>query len=155
MPQQSGQHSRVRSLVAAITFRLLFLSKIQIPQRGTVIGLGVLGHPDSQGQDFCDWQLHREIPAGRDLPECRRMLLPGASKTLTQGAALLTWPLPYGTQVTRSQFCFWDIRSLMLPGYPGALSDSVTLEGLPCLLGFSMPSKHTRQTFWEVSCGYY
>lgn len=89
----------------------------------------MLGHPGSQGEEFCDRQLNK-MSWEREFLTVKRMVRHWYRlATLWNSSGLwLELPLLYGTQVTRSQFCFWDIWSLVLLSYPEALSDLVTLE---------------------------
>lgn len=89
----------------------------------------MLGPPGSQGEEFCDRQLNK-MSWEREFLTVKRMVRHWYRlATLWNSSGLwLELPLLYGTQVTRSQFCFWDIWSLVLLSYPEALSDLVTLE---------------------------
>ena len=94
----------------------------------------MLGHPGSQGEDFCDWQLNK-MSWEREFLTVKRMVRHWYRlATLWNSSGLwLELPLLYGTQVTRLQFCFCDIWSLVLLSYPEALPDLVTLEVTSCL----------------------
>ena len=45
--------------------------------------LGALGHPGSQEEDFCDWQLSQNISWKKAFHKQRRMPLSEAAETLT------------------------------------------------------------------------